>query len=315
MDNERTYYFVLSKNLINIYINIVMIDYPNAILKIDDLELADNTKANLNSVLNKLKNNKIKNENKISNYLLSIKDETKGSTYYSYVSAVLSLMTKDIIPKSKDYKKLQDNLKALKLIQDKNRSSAPSEKQACHYIKLEDLQNRVAKITNITDKLLLSLYVDIPPVRLDYGHILIVDKFKDIPSQDDLQNYYAIRENTILLRDYKTKKIYDEYKYKLLPQHKTLIKKIIANTGQKYLFVNSKTNEPYNNNKFGIFLTSVLKKYFDKCLTLLDLRHIYASHYSLEKYGIDKVREVAERMLHSVEENVLAYQKNYDGEN
>ena len=292
-----------------------MIDYHNAILKINDLELADNTKANLNSVLNRLKNNKITNENKISSYLLSIKDNTKDSTYYSYVSAVLSLMTKDIIPKSKDYKKLQENLKALKLIQDKNKSVTPSEKQACHYIKLEDLQNRVAKITDITDKLLLSLYVDIPPVRLDYGHILIVDKFKDIPSNDDLQNYYAIRENTILLRDYKTKKIYGEYKYKLLPQHKTLIKKIIANTGQKYLFVNSKTGEPYNNNKFGIYLTSVLKKYFDKCLTLLDLRHIYASHYALEKYGIDKVREVAERMLHSVEENVLAYQKNYDAEN
>ena len=292
-----------------------MIDYPNAILKINDLELADNTKANLNSVLNRLKNNNIKNENKISNYLLSIKDETKDSTYYSYVSSVLSLMTKNIIPKSKDYKKLQDNLKALKLIQDKNKSSAPSEKQACHYIKLEDLQNRVAKITDITDKLLLSLYVDIPPVRLDYGNVLIVDKFKDIPSNDDLQNYYAIRENTILLRDYKTKKIYGENKYKLLPQHKTLIKKIIANTGQKYLFINSKTGEPYNNNKFGIYLTSVLKKYFEKCLTLLDLRHIYASHYSLEKYGIDKVRLVAESMLHSVEENVLAYQKNYDDEN
>ena len=58
-----------------------------------------------------------------------------------------------------------------------------------------------------------------------------------------------------------------------------------------------------------MYLTEVFKKYYNKPITLLDLRHIYASHYSIEKYGLEKVKEVAGRMLHSAEENVVEYQK------
>ena len=285
------------------------IDYTNSLNKINDLELAENTKANLKAVLNKLNKNNIKNSNELYNFLLNIRQDTKQGTFYSYVSSILSLMGKDIIQKGLYYEKIQALLNELKLLRDKNRTTEPTNKQAHNFIELVELQKKVSTIKDATEKLLVSLYVDIPPVRLDYADVRIVDKLKDIPVEDDIQNYYAMRENTIVLRDYKTKRIYGEYKYKLLPKHKALIKYIVSDTGQKYLFINPTTKLPYSNNKFGVYLTEVFKKYYNKPITLLDLRHIYASHYSIEKYGLEKVKEVAGRMLHSAEENVVEYQK------
>ena len=287
------------------------IDYTEALTKINNLELASNTKANLKAVLNKINKSNIKNSNEIYNYLLNIRPDTKQGTYYSYVSAILSLMGKEIIAKGLYYEKIQELLNELKLLRDKATTTEPTEKQEHNFIELPELQKKVGTIKDAYEKLLVSLYVDIPPIRLDYANVRIVDKLKDIPVEDDLQNYYAMRENTIVLRDYKTKRIYGEYKYKLLPKHKALIKYIVNDTGQQYLFINPTTKLPYSNNKFGVYLTEVFNKYYDKPITLLDLRHIYASHYSLEKYGLEKVKEVAGRMLHSVNENVLEYQKDY----
>ena len=287
------------------------IDYTNSLNKINDLELAENTKANLKAVLNKLNKNNIKNSNELYTYLLNIRQDTKQGTFYSYVSSILSLMGKDIIQKGLYYEKIQALLNELKLLRDKNMTTEPTDKQAHNFIELVELQKKVSTIKDATEKLLVSLYVDIPPIRLDYADVRIVDKLKDIPVEDDIQNYYAMRENTIVLRDYKTKRNYGEYKYKLLPKHKALIKYIVNDTGQQYLFINPTTKLPYSNNKFGVYLTEVFNKYYDKPITLLDLRHIYASHYSLEKYGLEKVKEVAGRMLHSVNENVLEYQKDY----
>ena len=291
------------------------IDYTNALSKINNLELAENTKANLKAVLNKLNKNSIKNSNEIYNYLLSIREDTKQGTYYSYVSAVLSLMGKEIIAKGLYYEKIQELLNELKLLRDKATTTEPNEKQSNNFIELPELQKKVGTIKDASEKLLVSLYVDIPPIRLDYANVRIVDKLKDIPVEDDLQNYYAMRENTIVLRDYKTKRNYGEYRYKLLPKHKALIKYIVSDTGQEYLFINPATKLPYSNNKFGVYLTEVFNKYYDKPITLLDLRHIYASHYSLEKYGLEKVKEVAGRMLHSADENVVEYQKYFKNSN
>ena len=285
------------------------IDYTNSLNKINDLELAENTKANLKAVLNKLNKNNIKNSNELYTYLLNIRQDTKQGTFYSYVSSILSLMGKDIIQKGLHYEKIQALLNELKLLRDKNMTTEPTDKQAHNFIELVELQKKVSTIKDATEKLLVSLYVDIPPIRLDYADVRIVDKLKDIPVEDDIQNYYAMRENTIVLRDYKTKRNYGEYKYKLLPKHKALIKYIVSDTGQKYLFINPTTKLSYSNNKFGVYLTEVFKKYYNKPITLLDLRHIYASHYSIEKYGLEKVKEVAGRMLHSAEENVVEYQK------
>lgn len=285
------------------------IDYTNSLNKINDLELAENTKANLKAVLNKLNKNNIKNSNELYKYLLNIRQDTKQGTFYSYVSSILSLMGKDIIQKGLYYEKIQALLNELKLLRDKTMTTEPTDKQAHNFIELVELQKKVSTIKDATEKLLVSLYVDIPPIRLDYADVRIVDKLKDIPVEDDTQNYYAMRENTIVLRDYKTKRNYGEYKYKLLPKHKALIKYIVSDTGQKYLFINPTTKLSYSNNKFGVYLTEVFKKYYNKPITLLDLRHIYASHYSIEKYGLEKVKEVAGRMLHSAEENVVEYQK------
>ena len=181
------------------------IDYTISLNKINDLELAVNSKANLKAVLNKLNKNNIKNSNELYNYLLNIRPDTKQGTYYSYVSSILSLMGKDIIPRGLYYEKIQELLNELKLLRDKNITTEPTDKQAHNFIELPELQKKVGTIKDATDKLLVSLYVDIPPIRLDYANVKIVDKLKDIPDWDDLQNYYAMRENTIVLRDYKTK--------------------------------------------------------------------------------------------------------------
>lgn len=286
------------------------IDYAEALTKIDNLDLSKNTKANLKSVLNRFNKNRVKTNDEIFKYLKKIEGDTKPSTFYSYLKTALSLMSNGVIPQSKDRGDMAMYLQKLKDIENKQRTAEPTEKQQQHYLSLPELQAKVKTIPDIDKRLLVSLYVDIPPVRLDYANIKIVPKQEDIPKEDDKQNYYALKQNTITLRDYKTKEHYGEQTYKLTGEQKKLIKESLKINPRDYLFTN-KYGEPHSNNTFGKYLQQVFKEVYDKDISLLDLRHIYSSHYSIESYSKSKVNEVAKRMLHSSNVNIMEYQKNY----
>jgi len=286
------------------------IDYSKANELLEALDKSKNTKANLKAVLNRLQKNRVNNSDEIFKYLKKIEGDTKPSTWYSYLTQALSLMSHKIIPESKDRDSMKEYLFKLKTIQQKQATPEPTEKQAEHYLSLSELQAKVKDIADIDKRLLVSLYVDIPPVRLDYANIKIVPKQSDIPKEDDKQNYYALKENTITLRDYKTKASYGEQTYKLTGEQKKLIKQSLKVNQRDYLFTN-KYGEPHSNNTFGKYLQQVFKEVYDKDISLLDLRHIYSSHYSIENYPRKKVNEVAKRMLHSSNINIMEYQKNY----
>jgi len=287
-----------------------MIDYSKANELLEALDKSKNTKANLKAVLNRLQKNRVNTSDEIFKYLKKIEPDTKPSTWYSYLSQALSLMTNNIIPESKDRENMKEYLFKLKTIQQKQATPEPTEKQQNHYLSLQELQAKVNSIQDIDKRLLVSLYVDIPPVRLDMANVKIVPKQSDIPKEDDKQNYYSLKENTITLRDYKTKANYGEQTYKLTGDQKKLIKQSIKINPRDYLFTN-KYGEPHSNNTFGKYLQQVFKEVYDKDISLVDLRHIYSSHYSIENYPRKKVNEVAKRMLHSSNINIMEYQKNY----
>ena len=294
----------------------IYFNYETMYNKIDSLNLSKNTINNLRSFTRRLQTANIKTSEDIHQYLHDIRDgknkeakQIQPSTYAHYLKSALSLMTHEIIPPSSTRTVMNSELKNISLVAEKNRTVVPSEKQQSAYIPLKKLQEKVKNIPELDKRLLVSLYVDIPPVRLDYANVKIVSDETDIPPYDK-NNYYALKQNTVTLKDYKTKSLYGDYKYKLLASHATLIKKSLDINPREYLFTN-KYGEPHSNNTFGKYLNQVFKEVYDKSITLLDLRHIYASHHSIEKYPQRKLDTIASRMLHSGTTNALIYQKEY----
>tara|TARA_R110000824_G_scaffold378077_1_gene569520 strand:- start:1347 stop:2210 length:864 start_codon:yes stop_codon:yes gene_type:complete len=285
------------------------INYENAIEKIDILEKSERTKSNLKSTLRRMQRANVKSSDTIYKYIIELEDGTsiKKSTYQSLVSTISSLMSNNIIDPSHqaDIKK---KLLQLSLQSQQQQSDKPSEKEQDHFISLPKLREKVSKIDNIQDRLLVSLYIDRPPIRADYANILIVKNDDEVT--DDKQNYYNITTGKIVLLNYKTANVYKQKVLQLSPSHQELIKASLDDKPRDYLFVTPK-GQPYSNNNFSKLISKTFTKIYQKPITLLDIRHIYASHYNINDYSVDVVKDIADKMLHSLSMNVMKYQKKY----
>ena len=285
--------------------------YKVAKNKITELELSDNTKSNLINTLALVQGLGVEDPDNLFDALEKFRKSSdfKLSTINNYYSNISSLIKKNIIETPNNYQDLQDYLYHERIEAKKNITTVPTETQQEHYMDLGELQNRVKLMPISTKKLLLSMYINIPPVRLDYADVKIVET--DSGVVEEKQNYYIRKSNTIVLQDYKTIKAHGVIHYKLPLELKHLIASTLKQEPREYLFSNKK-GEPYKKNTFAKYLNSTLLHVMEKPLTILDIRHIYASKYTIKTHTFKEVKEVARRMLHSVETKVLQYEKDYE---
>lgn len=162
-----------------------------------------------------------------------------------------------------------------------------------------------------SEHLLLSMYSYIPPVRQDYGNIRIFYKEpseKDLIYREDdkeikIENYIILKnlyEGVLVLNDYKTKKIYKEYRTELPKELVEIIKDSIEKNDRDYLFINS-LGKPYRDN-FTKWSNRTLNKIFQKKnLSIGLLRKIFISQPSLRQSPTSIREPIAKKMLHSVQ--------------
>jgi hypothetical protein len=154
------------------------------------------------------------------------------------------------------------------------------------------------------ERLLLSVYTYIPPVRADYFEVAI-NPPKSIQDGDNKKNYIvltsAAETSSLVIRDFKTSHTYKEIRH-ILPQplHQAIVTSL-RKTPRKYLFVMpTDATRPYDRNGFSKWANKTLQALFKVSITLTSLRHLYISTIDFNKTRGSELEKIGNAMGHSV---------------
>lgn len=246
-------------------------------------------------------------------------NKTKGHVYpklgthakEAYVSAIISLFIyNQKLKESRDdlfnqWKECHAKLKDP--ISKKYQSNEPSTRQAKGYISFIELITKKESLkAGSLERLLLTMYTEIPPVRSDYASTRIYHTKDVVPSDYD-GNYVVLDDMPrVMLQKYKTKKTYKVINITLPPKAVTEIYQSLILQPRGFLFVSTRSGKPYENEKtFNTWANRTLKDIFaNKHINLTMLRHIYISRRDLEletKSGLEQ-KKIADIMGHSIDQ-------------
>lgn len=253
--------------------------------------------ASKKSYINKMKkvmslyNNEIPSFDEINN-----DDSISINNKYAYMNSILAYKKHKGIERNENEQQIyRDVFDKLKIY-----SNKPTDKQKENNIEYNELINTVDKLINQKkndEALLLGMYTLIEPLRSNYGDIKIVyDKEdSDIYRENKEDHLY---NNKIYLYNLKIKKG-DETIINIPIKLLNIIKQSLNENKRNYLFINSK-NKPFTNETFSIYANRLLKKIFNKNITLTDLRHIRINNLDMNELTTKDKMDIANKMNHSL---------------
>ena len=180
------------------------------------------------------------------------------------------------------------------------------------------------ELIELQSLLILSLYTQLPPRRLEYAHTkyLLFDNFEKL-SEDDLDNniyLVTVNENNMFFSFGKNmikNKTKTNLQVKLTQKLNNIcyiylnIKHILlGQTGDNCLLFNSYKKQ-MSSTSLSIYLTKYFEENFNKKISISMLRKIYHTHYSSAfKLEFKKFKETTEKMNHSTSMALSYYCKN-----
>lgn len=183
-------------------------------------------------------------------------------------------------------------------VENRYKKNAPSDKQKDGYVPYEEIkQKRFTLKEGSDERLLLAMYTDIYPLRADFNKVRL---YKTLPAKHE-PNYIHMKKTgcKLVLNEYKTASKHGKYE-KELPD--TLCEEIHTSLTLKprdYLFVNI-NKEPFElSNSFTHYANRILKKLFDKPLTISLIRHSFISTLDFNKLTIEEKEQIASEMCHT----------------
>jgi hypothetical protein len=164
-------------------------------------------------------------------------------------------------------------------------------KRSLPLLKKETLTGKETE--EMMDLVLLACYVLIPPRRSqDYAKM----KVRGFNEKED--NYY--KKSKFYFNQFKTAKFYGKQEVQLPSKLNTLVTRWMKKTDNDYLLFD-KQGKPLTNVK----ITTRLNKIFGKKISSSMLRHIFLSHKLKDAPTLKEMKEMADEMGHSVEEQQL----------
>ena len=253
--------------------------------------------ASKKSYINKMKkvlslyNNEIPSFNEINN-----DNKISINNRYAYMNVILSYKKHKGIPRDDNeqqiYRNIQEELKIY--------SNEPSNKQIKNKLDYNELLNTLDKLINeekYDEALLLGMYVLIPALRSNFGNVRIVYNKKDSDILREKKDDHLLN-NKIYLYNLKIRKG-DEFIIDIPNKLLNIIKESLNQNKRDYLFVNSK-NKSFTNETFSIYANGLLKKIFNKNVTLTDLRHIFINNLDMNELRTEDKLNIANKMNHSL---------------
>lgn len=160
------------------------------------------------------------------------------------------------------------------------------------------------------DKLILSFYTYIPPLRADLFATQLLN-FGEVPSYDN-HIFYNSDKAYMVITDFKTSKLYKTIEYELPSElHKQLMASLKLSP-RKFLFQN-KNGDPFNRKSFSDWASNRISILFKKQFTLTLFRHIYVSTLDSNMPAL-KLLEISKKMGHSLSQQILYKWREDDSE-
>jgi hypothetical protein len=232
-----------------------------------------------------------------------------AETRHLYLSAVMAIFRHcpDICNKLPDVQNLKSKWEQLvksnsqPIIERRmeNRPTEMQEQKGGVNLTFEDIRKKRLELEKGSiDRLLISMYVLISPVRADYHSTQIVRVGEKI----DYPNYILIDDINIklVITEYKTSKIYGSIIYDSLPRE--LCDEIILSLQKQpreFLFVNAR-NEPFTRDAFSKWSSRILERLLGVTMTLTIIRHLYINSIDFNKKTTKELEKIGKQMGHSL---------------
>jgi len=226
------------------------------------------------------------------------------SVYHSYYSAVVAYLDHEAPEELKIYRR---EWKELQSTNYKQRSEHYQNQEPTPLQKGIELDwNDVVRIRDNLppgiDRLLLSFYSYIPPVRADYNAVHLLKPEDPIPKGE---NYIILgSEYQLVLQEFKTAKTYKTIEHILPPPLKKELEDSLKAEPRQWLFMKRETKkvkgEPMSGTEFSNWANRILTRVFSKRTTLTALRHSFVSSKIDYNGSLRGIRSVALSMGHSV---------------
>lgn len=234
------------------------------------------------------------------------KTYTSPATQKSYISAVLGVFRHNKGLKEQKQRAYEEWYQAFKTtheeIDAKYKRNEPNEKQIEGYVRFEDIVAKRDVLEEGSDeRLLLSLYTFIPPLRCDFNAVRIVTTDEE-HAKSNTENVLILNEKsksaTLKLHEFKTATVMSYEKE--LPS--ALVEEIMASlhkNPREYLF-QDRSRKPYRASSFNKWANRTLLRLFGKNLTISLIRHSYINSLDFNKLTVEEKENIAKDMAHTV---------------
>jgi hypothetical protein len=228
------------------------------------------------------------------------------STQKSYIISILAVYKHNEglkVQLEKYYKKWFAKFSEIdEAITQRYKTNEPSERQLNAYVPFNEiLKKRDSLEEGNIDKLLLSFYTHIRPLRADFNAVRIYKHDDKIPDKKEAN--YIIFESPnkalLFLHEFKTQRSHTEYKKDLPDELIKELKASLSKRPREWLFVD-KFGKPYKaTNSYTRWANRTFEKLFGKPLTITLIRHSYISSLDQNALTTLEKEEIAKEMAHS----------------
>lgn len=192
-----------------------------------------------------------------------------------------------------------------RMLLDDNRATLAMEKKM---IDVKDTHDTASKLAagglktwqQSRDHLLLTMMVDMPPKRADFGQLLVV---KDAAKEPGTGNYVIVPRSggvTLVMHEYKTAKSHGALREAIPPSVAAALRKSLAAFPRRYVFV-GQNGEAMSAKAYTDMVKRVFKKYTGRMAGVNAIRHSYISqNVDPSKMTLGEMKALAESMGHSV---------------
>lgn len=237
-------------------------------------------------------------------YLLWIKKHSSSlQTQKSYISAILAVFkhTTGLKEKEKNhyYSWYTEFSNIHKQIDLKYKLNEPTKKQKDAYVPFGEIIEMRNKLEiGSKERLLLSMYTYLPPLRNDFNCIYL---YKSKPKEFKHNNYIKLYETqpVLILNEYKTVKKNDILSKDLPIELINEINESLEKQPRDWLF-SDREGKPYVVNSFNKWANRTLKKLFNRSLTISLIRHSYINSLDFNKLTVIEKENIAKDMAHTI---------------
>ena len=169
-------------------------------------------------------------------------------------------------------------------------------------LKFNDLTSKRNELPDGSiDKLLISFYTYIPPLRADFYSTQLL-KFNEFPSHP---NYIHYNDNKSYLKitDFKTNSLYKSIEYELPPELHTQLIMSLKQNPRTFLF-ELKPGHTFNRKTFSEWTAKKLTSIFKAEFTITLFRHIYISNLD-PNTPAETLFDISRKMGHTITQQML----------